>query len=286
MFDASLPSEFSADASVHGRATVRFENFAGQTRLKHVYHTDPLRIVFPTPGSGDIAQAIVATTSGGLVGGDLLEMDFAAGENAFAQLTPQAAEKVYRSTGADSQISVDLDAAPGAWLEWLPQETILFDGARLRRRTRARVAPGAVFFAGEMLVFGRRAHGESLTTGLIHDAWEVHRDATLVWADRFHVEDRMTAILGHPAGLDGAAATATAVYVADDAPERLALARELLTPDSDGIRAGATAVNGVLVIRWLARDAQVMRRAFGEFWGAFRHQVAGLPAVLPRIWHI
>ena len=267
-----------------GAATVVFAHHHGGTRLAKLYHRAPLRVMFPTPARGDIPLAAVATTSGGLVGGDRLAVDVTAREGARAAVVAQAAEKVYRSTGADVTVGVVLRAAAGSWLEWLPQETILFEGARLRRQTRVDAAPGARLLAGEILVFGRTARGERLTTGLVHDAWKVVRDGRLVWSDAFHLAGDLGLPLDHPAGLAGAVAYATAVYVADDARDRLAAARDLL--DEPQVRAAATCVGDVLVVRWLGADTALLRRSFGSFWSAFRCTVGGLPPSLPRLWHV
>lgn len=290
MFDVSSPSDVlsvsGGGVSVHGRAQVKFKQSDGVTSLDRLFHTDPLRVVFPTPALYDIPHAVIATTSGGLVGGDWLELDLSVADGARAQFMPQAAEKVYRSTGADSRITVEIDGGAGCWMEWLPQETILFDGARLRRRTRLDIAAGGRALAGEMLVFGRTASGERLATGLVRDSWEIRRDGRLAWADSFHMDEDLAAVMASPACLNDGVAMATAVLVADDAAAWLKPARTLLAESVDAIRSGATVVNGVLVIRWLGDDAQALRKNFGAFWGEFRHLVAGLPVALPRLWHV
>ena len=290
MFDVSSPSDRLSDSGtgvlVHGRAQVKFKQSEGASSLERLFHTDPLRVVFPTPARNDIPHAVIATTSGGLVGGDWLELELSVADGAMAQFMPQAAEKVYRSTGADSRITVEIQGGADCWMEFLPQETILFDGARLRRRTRLDIAAGGRALAGEMLVFGRTASGERLATGLVRDSWEIRRGGRLVWADSFHMDDDLAAVIANPACLGGAVATATAVLVADDAAACLKPARTLLAEPVYAIRCGATVVNGVLVVRWLADDAQALRKHFGVFWGGFRQLVAGLPVALPRLWHV
>jgi len=268
-----------------GRVTHGVDD-GGVTRLRDLYQSDPVRVLFPIPARGDIAAAAFVTTSGGLVGGDVLEFSAQADEGAAVQCYPQAAEKIYRSTGAECHIDVSLRAAAGAWLEWLPQETILFDGARLIRRTSAEVAAGGRLLAGEMTVLGRGAMGETLSQGLLRDDWSIRRDGRLAWADTFHLDGAIADTIAHPAGLAGATALATVVYVADDAGEYLDAARGLLDAAPAAVRVGATVVNDILAIRFMAADPHPLRRAFGEFWAGFRHVAAGLPAALPRLWHI
>jgi len=258
----------------------------GVTRLRDLYQSDPVRVLFPTPPRGEIPAAVFVTTSGGLVGGDVLELAARADEAATVLCYPQAAEKIYRSAGAACRIDVSLRARSGAWLEWLPRDTILFDGARLVRRTDAEIAPGGRLLAGEMTVLGRGARGETLCHGLLRDDWSIRRDGRLLWADCFCLDGAIARTIAHPAGLAGATALATAVYAADDAGEFLAAARGLLQSAPAAVRAGATVVNGVLVARFLAADPQPLRRAFAHFWAGFRRAAAGLPAMLPRLWHI
>ncbi len=277
----------AAPIAVRGAAEVVFAVKGGATRLRHLYQHDPARVLFPAPPAGEPPTAVVANTAGGLVGGDVLELSPRVEEGGKALFTAQAAEKVYGSNGRDCRIAVRLEAGAGAWLEWLPQETIVFEGARLRRRTCLDVRDGGRILAGEILVFGRRAMGERLTRGLVREDREVRRDGRLVWAEALCLEDDIAATLAHPAGFDGAAACATAVYAGPDAPRWLDLARRL-TEDGTApdLRAGASLVNGVLVVRWLAGDALQLRRAFASFWVALRAAAAGLAPSLPTIWHV
>ncbi len=202
-------------------------------------------------------------------------------------VTAQAAEKVYRSTGEDCRIRVRLDVGDGGWLEWLPQETILFEGARLRRITELDVGAGGRAMAGEILVFGRTASGETVTRGLVRDAWTVRRRGRLAWADALHLESDMAGTLASAACLNGAVATATTVYAGDDAEATLDAARTLLSEHTDGTTlASATLVGGLLIVRWLGYDSLALRTAYGAFWVAFRGHVRGGDEALPRVWCI
>jgi urease accessory protein len=258
----------------------------GQTRLAGLYQRAPLRALFPAAADPGVSSAVLVTTSGGVVGGDRLDVRVAAAAGAAAQVTTQAAEKVYRSLGDDCRIRIDLAAAAGSWLEWLPQETILFEGARLDRVTRIEHAPGARVLAGEMLVFGRRASRERLTNGKLFDGWQVWRAGRLIWADALAADGDLGAVLGMPACLGGAAAVASALYLADGAADALPLARDLTRATAGDMATSATCVAGVLVVRWLAHDALALRAAFGRFWAAFRKRVGGLAEALPRVWSV
>jgi len=272
-------------AGVHGVARIGYASDRGVSRLATLEQRTPLRVLFPRPPAGDLPTAALVTTSGGLVGGDRLDVDVTIGAGAAALVIGQAAEKVYRSLGSDCRVAVTLGVGAGGWLEWLPQETILFEGARLRRQTALDIAADGRALAGEMLVFGRIARGETMSYGLVRDAWTVRRDGRLVWADALHMDsDDIAGCLDAPAGFAGARACATAVYAGPDASSRLELARSLLA--CDGVRAGATLCGGILVLRWLGVDPGAVRAAFEKFWTGFRSAVADLPPRLPRLWHV
>ncbi len=271
--------------AVHGAATVRFEHRHGETRLATLYHHDPLRVLLPTPRRDDLPIAVLATTSGGMVGGDRMDIDLSVGPGARALVTTQAAEKVYRSTGEECRIDTRVSVEAGGWLEWLPQEAIVFEGSRLRRLTRLELAGDARLIAGEMLVFGRAAFGETVTRGLVRDAWEVVRDGRALWADALHLDGDIAETLNHPAGFGGAAACATLLHAGPDAATRLDAVRALADA-VEGARVGATAFDGLLVVRILGGDARAVRRAYAALWSGLRAEAAGLPTRLPRLWEV
>ena len=172
-----------------GVAEIGFAQSGGVTRLTHLYQRDPLRVLFPTPAVDDPPLAVLLTTSGGLVGGDELDISVRLAEGAAAHVTASAAEKIYRSIGPTTQIRQSLSVAPGAALEFLPLETILFEGARLWRETTVEIDRDSGFLGGDIVVFGRRARGERFTRGFLREVWQVRREGKLVWGDALHLED-------------------------------------------------------------------------------------------------
>lgn len=291
MYAAISPSnEETTDTArivVDGKARLSFAaDDDGVTRLEDLYQRDPMRVLFPNTPKNDISQAVIVTTSGGLVGGDQISMEFETREAASALVMGQSAEKIYRSAGDDVCINVNLKAGVDSWLEYLPQETILFEGAQLRRKTTIDVSKGGRLLAGEILVFGRLGHGERFSRGLAHDGWEVSIEGRLRWADALHLEDDIAAVIDDPACFDGAVAAATAVYVGPDAEQHLETVRDIFDARESTTLTGSTFINGILVMRWLGQDAFDLRNDFGSFWGAFRNKVAGLPDKLPRLWEM
>jgi urease accessory protein len=272
-----------------GAADIRFGQRDGVTRLAHLYQRDPLRVLFPVPAAGDPPVAVIVTTSGGLVAGDRLDVRVELAPGASAHVTASAAEKVYRSTGRTTTIKQTLWIGPGAALEFLPPETILFDGARLLRETIIDLAPGSAFLGGDIVVFGRRARGERFAGGFLREVWELRRDGNLAWGDALHLEDDVGRIIDDPACFDGAAAFATMILSppAGDVRSFLDCARVVQSAcAATGLSAGATAVSGLVIARWLAADAALLRRAYADLACHLRSAALGLPDRLPQVWHV
>jgi urease accessory protein len=282
-------SQEQARIAATGVAEVAFARRGGTTRLTHLHQRNPLRVLFPATEAGDIDLAVLLTTSGGLVAGDRLAISAHLEDAAAAHVTAAAAEKVYRSTGATTIVTQHLTVGEGAWLEYLPPETILFDGARLRRNTRVELAPGAGFLGGGILIFGRQARGERLTHGLVNERWEVWRDGALAWGDAMHIDGDIAATIADPPCFAGAAACATLILAppASESGAFLDAARDVQARSAAaGVQAGATVVGGLLVARWLARDELPLRRAYADLACHLREAAMGLPPRLPRLWHV
>lgn len=259
-----------------GESRVVFAVRDGATRLTDLYQRDPCRVLFPDPEPGEPPQAILVTTSGGIAGGDVLKVAVEVGPRGEAVVATQAAEKIYRASAASAPCTMDIAVAvgEGAILDWLPQETIVFEGARLKRRTIADIATGGSLLACEMVVLGRAASGERFNGGLLLDAWSVRRVGKLAWTDTLRVEGQTPT----GAGFGDANALATVIGVWDSPQDYFEKARALLET-ADQVRAGVTLVNGILVARLLG-EATAVRSATTRFLGDFRGRR------LPRVWHI
>jgi urease accessory protein len=280
MYDATSPFEAgTADLQrSRGAAAISFARRHGRTVMTELHQEAPCRVLFPEPEPGDPPLAVLLTISGGLTGGDAIGIGITVGEGATVSFSTQAAEKIYRSLGPDVAVDIELSVASGAMLEYFPQETILFEGARLRRTTAADIADGGSLAASEMLVFGRRASGEVFSRGRVLDGWRVRYGGRLAWVDRLALDDDIGATLADPFRFGGAAAIATALHAGHDSARLLPDAREL----ADG---AATIVNGILVARLLGPSAREVRERLGRYLTGLRSTV-GLPARLPRVWHL
>jgi len=216
------------------------------------------------------AEAILINTAGGLTGGDSLTWTLDA-DGTRLVATTQAAEKIYRSLGDDAEILTRLTGKSGAAIHWLPQEAILFDGARLRRTLEVDLDGGATLFALEATVFGRQAMGETIQDLAFHDRWRVRRAGQLVFADdvRFGGPLPRTA-----ASLGDAGAIATLLFVADDVETRLEEFRNIL-----GVDGAVSAWDGKLLARIRAKDGFALRKLLNP---ALKSLVP--EGALPAIW--
>ena len=275
-----MPPE--APPARHQRADGAFDLVLGPsprgTALRQLFQQAPLRVLFPDPEPGEPPTAAILNCAGGLAGGDALRQAVRLEAGGRATVCTAAAEKIYRSLGPDSRIETKLSVGADAWLEWLPQETILFDGARMARRMRAELGPGARLLAAEMLVFGRAARGEVMTTGAVFDQWRLHGPEGLLWADALELGD--PARLAIPFGFGGAEALATLLLVAPSVEAQRDRLRGL--PE---LAPGAMTLPrpGLLVARWLGR-ATAVRRAVGQAIACLRAAAMEQPARLPRLW--
>ncbi len=261
----------------HGVVRLR----AGTTGVVDLAESGPLRLRFPR-GAGP-REGILVNTAGGIACGDVFEVSLTLDPNADFVLTTTAAEKIYRSDGPQSTILNRVTLSEGARLAWLPQETILFDRAALRRRFEADLAPGAELLVAELAAFGRAAHGERLSHGLFEDHWRIRRDGRLVYADALRLDGPIADRLARTAIGGGARALATILECSPCAEARLDEARAALDAAcqsgfTGGIEAGASAWNGHLAIRLLGPEIGGLRGAVARFLEAYRGRA------MPRVW--
>jgi urease accessory protein len=287
--DSRASGQADAQFSVHGVAEIGFVNRDGSTRLNHLYQCDPLRVLFPQPEADEPPQAVIVTTSGGLVAGDRIDVSVTLDEGAAAHVTASAAEKIYRSLGRTTAVTQAMRVGNNAILEFLPPETILFDNARLHRVTTVEIAPRGAFLGGDIVIFGRRDRGERFTQGLLHDIWEIQREGRLIWGDALHLDGDIARVIEDPACFDGAAGFATLIWApaGDDLHPLFEGARRIQSATThDDVRSGMSIVNGLLIARWLGFDARRLRQAYADLVGHLRSEALNLPGRLPRLWHV
>lgn len=272
------PDGETAPARQRSIGRVALRAGANPTRVLDLAESGPLRLRFPNARSGT-REGVLVNTAGGTACGDRFSVEIDLEDGADVVLTTTAAEKVYRSDGPVAEIANRVGLGPGCRLAWLPQETILFDHARLRRRFEADLAPDASLLVCEIVAFGRAAHAERIREGLFEDVWRIRRGGRLVYADTLRFEGPIADLLARPAIGRGAGAVATLLDLSPGAEGRLDEARAHLEANAvEGVEAGASAWNGHLAIRLLAPDIGSLRQVATRVLSAHRGEA------MPRVW--
>lgn len=257
----------------HGLAHVGFRAAPG-TRLDALRQAGSAK-AFVHPGDRG-PEVVFLNTSGGMTGGDRLAYALTLGERCRVTATTQTAERAYRSGGGVARVAVEHEVGPGAHLDWLPQETILFDGSALERETTVRLGPGASCLLLEAVVLGRAAMGEVVRRVRFSDRRQVLRGEVPVLVEPLRLSD---AGLGAGVGvLAGCRAFASLALVADGAEARLASVRAVL--DEPGVDAGASGFDGKLTVRLMAADGWPLRKQILRVLEVLRD------GPLPRVWQM
>ncbi|MFZ8950315.1 MAG: urease accessory protein UreD [Alphaproteobacteria bacterium] len=276
MFDADSVSDDQLQRS-HGAARLAFANRDNRNSIVERYASAPVRILTPSV-QGGIPEAVLANTSGGIAGGDTSHIDILVAQNAQALVTGQAAEKIYRSIDMPASIRTVIKIEDGSTLEYLPQESILFDGAKLNRAVNISLGARSCLLLSEMFVLGRWAMNEDFTRGIFLDRWSIDVAGQPIWREGLRVEGGLSS-LSSSLGFANARALATIFYAGANAAEVLGLARDVIGP-----MGGATIVRGMLVVRMLGNEAGMLKQQLGEIISIIRAAALGRPAEVPRVW--
>jgi urease accessory protein len=257
-----------------GSVTFDVQLVEGVTRRRRLHESGSLRVRFPSP-EGDGLSAVFVNTAGGVAGGDRFDIEIAVGQGSRLAVTTAAAEKIYRAQGPAARLNIALKAAAGSHLAWLPQETILFDRARVSRRIDIDLADGASLLLCEIVVFGRAAMGERMQSGEFLDRWRMRRGGRLVFAENIRLDGDIGEKLTKPAIAKAGVAIGTALIVPGDEAlvERI---RELAK--SFGGEVGVSAWNGFAMARFCAQDAARLRADMMAVLGR------ASDSALPRLW--
>ncbi len=272
--DAAAPLERS-----RGVLRVRIARHGQASVLAGLYQEGCLKARFPSALPGAPASIVLMNNAGGVASGDRLDSAVALGEGAAASVTSAGAERFYRRRPGDeaAHVTTQISLGAGAALEWLPQESILFEAASLDRTLSVEIADDAQFLAVEALLFGRAAMGEAVHRLDIVDRVRIRRAGRLVWHDTVRLAGDAASLLHHAAIGGGARAVAGILFVAPDAAMRLDALRQAL---ADGpCRAGATFRDGVLFARLLADDGAALREGIAAGLAVLRAD-----RMLPRNW--
>ncbi len=269
------------------RLTLGFADDAGTTRLVDRSHFGPLRVQKPLyPEGSAVCHAIVVHPPGGVVGGDQLSLTANVAADAKAFITTPGAAKWYKANGQESRQDVWLDVAAHASLEWLPQETIFFDGARVELHNTICLSTDASYIGCEILCFGRTASGESFHTGRIAQRTTIRRDGKLIWFEQGALAGG-NASMRSPLGLAGCTVCATLLAVGKTLPAALiqAIREDATVLAEAGSRFGASQLKSVFVARYLGDSSEAAKQLMIGIWKKLRPELIAREAVIPRIWN-
>jgi urease accessory protein len=259
------------------RLAFRHDPATSRTRIERFYQEGCLKTRLPRPTDG-VCEAITINISGGIAGGDVLRTEIVLAPGAETCVTTQAAERVYRALNfSPAEVSTRIELAAGAQLDYLPQETILFDGFALNRRLEIDTAESSRFLGIESIVFGRQAMGETVQDGRLRDQISLRRGKSLVLHDVNRLQGAITRQLARRAVAAGNIAIASLVYAGPDTDVLLPRIRGAMA--EQGCESGASAFEGIIFGRMLAPNSAELRRCLVGVLNACRSDRA-----LPRSW--
>ncbi|WP_394690382.1 urease accessory protein UreD [Hoeflea sp.] len=262
-----------------GRLSVK--HAAGQSRIDRLFQEGSARIRLPKVPKGAPLEAVIINTAGGLTGGDHMVWHFEAGEGARMSLTTQACEKTYKANGeTEARVAVRLKLQSASSMAWLPQETILFDRARLQRAIDVDMAADARLLMVEPVVFGRLAMNEAVIKGLFRDRWRIRVGAHLLHAEETRLGPDIDADLNRMAIAAGGLAIATIVMIAPEAEIRLDAVRQIIGPSGGASYVSPRgAKTGKLLARLVAKDSYELRQRLGPLIRLLNPEGG-----LPKVW--
>ncbi len=251
----------------------------GRTRVARLFQEGAAKIRLPRE-AGDALQAVLINTAGGLTGGDRLRWEIAVEHGADLTVTTQACERIYRSSGGPASLNAQVSVAEGAWLSWLPQETIVFDRSALRRSLSIDLERGARALVVEPIILGRKAFGETVELADFHDRWRVRVDGRLVHAEEFAVGPSVSRQVERAVFTGGCLAFATVLLIGDDA-ERLADPVRDILGDGGSVSHWTVGGTGKLLARLVTEDGYALRRRLVPALQLLNGQ-----AQLPKLWSL
>ena len=267
----------STKDSWQAHLALEFQNRIDKTILAKQYHKGPMLVQRPFYPEGPVYHVYLIHPPGGVVGGDVIEVDVSCQQQSKALITTPAAGKFYRSGGKIARQRIHLSVSEGSELEWLPQETIVFNGAQVTTKTQVNLGRTARFIGWEFIALGRPACKEAFASGHATTHLEIFREDKPLLLERTILNRE---VINSLSGLQSHSLIATMVlYPA--AKKELEAAREIANHHR---WFGATLLGDLLVCRMLGYQAEPIRVLFATIWGAVRPLLMHREACPPRIW--
>ncbi|MDB9446503.1 urease accessory protein UreD [Anabaena sp. CS-542/02] len=268
----------------HGKLNLVYADRLNNTELIHSRQQAPLKVQRPFyPEGAKICHSVILHTAGGVVGGDRLSYNLHLQPQAEALITTAAASKIYRSNGLQATQNINIQIDAGACLEWLPQETIIFNGAIYRQDLRVELAPGASWLGWEITRFGRTARGEKFLQGEWRSHTEIWREGLPLWIDRQWLPGSEE-VFHSPHGLAGQPIVGSLVWVGNPiSGETLAKMRNLWAGTGE---IGVTQLQNGFLCRYRGTSTSEVRNWFTVIWQLLRVSVLNRSSCVPRVWQV
>ncbi len=274
-----LPTDTQAHAPWQASLVLGYGRDGAASKLLRREHRGPLRVQKAFYPEGEaVCHTILLHPPAGIVGGDELAIDITASDGVHALLTTPGAAKWYRSNGRPAQQHISIRATEGARIEWLPQETIFYDGADAHLVQEVELDADARYIGSDILCFGRTASGERFARGRVRQQLQVRQGGRLVWWDQGVLEGGSSAMHSLHV-LDGASICATLLAVGRRAETGLLAQLRALDP-----ALGVTHVKSLLAVRYLGHDSERARQLMAQAWHLLRPIWMDRTATSPRIW--
>lgn len=270
----------------HGRLDILYSHNQGKTKVKRVFTQAPLKIQRPFYPEGDqVCHSIILHTAGGIVGGDRLTQQLRLQPHSHVLTTTPAATKVYRSNGQVAKQEIAIYLEPETVLEWLPQETIVFDGAIYEQELRVELGQDAVWLGWDITRFGRSSRGERFCQGEWRNYTEVWQQGQPLWCDRQWLPGNID-LCNHDHGLGGKPLVGSLVLIGKPVSSQLIQQiRELsqFLDISSDFGVSQTLAQGV-ICRYRGQSTPEIKVCFQQIWQLLRQSVLKCSVIKPRIW--
>ncbi|GAX35893.1 urease accessory protein UreD [Nodularia sp. NIES-3585] len=272
------------DKTWHGKLNLVYADRLNSTQLIYSHNQAPLKVQRPFyPEGAKICHSVMLHTAGGVVGGDRLSSNIHLQANAQALITTATASKIYGTNGLQARQNIDIQVDAGACLEWLPQETIVFNGAIYRQDLRVELAPGGCWLGWEITRFGRTARGEKFLQGEWRSHTEIWQQGVPLWIDRQYLPG-CEAVFHSPHGLAGQPIAGSLVWVGSDiSAELLAKARSLWHGSGE---VGMTRLQNGFLCRYRGASTSEVRNWFTVVWELLRGDFLHRSGCVPRVWQV
>ena len=244
------------------------------SKLDKLYQSGCAKLMLPKT-YGEMTEAVLLNTAGGITGGDKLDISIAA-ESGAVIVTTQTAERLYKSSTEPAKLTFHLSAKRAATLHWMPQETILFDGAELDRTIDLDMSSDSRCLLAETIILGREAMGEHITDCHFTDNWRLYRDGQLFHAESLRLTDRVAEIICARAGGNGARLLSTILYAGRDAEQVSETVAQAV--ENGASHCAVSYWEDRLVIRLASPHAPTARKEVNRLLCLIRQQP------LPRVW--